>query len=251
MRGAREGVSRIFTMRTTLKRGVGRAAPVDGNGRGRRPPTALTPIARYEQPGKRRGFLATIGRILFLLFAVATALLFGIAGGHYLDFEQTVVDINQSSKRNPQLVKAAKKLDLQLPGRPAIALVIGTDLRRFAKGDERGGMRSDTVMLMRADPEQGTLSMLSMPRDLLVDIYCPGRTPFRGPINSAFGTCGPEGTVQTVKHLTGLPIHYLVTVDFRGFIQLVDKLDGVWLDVDRRYFNDNSGGGPTFPPATT
>ena len=235
-------------MRTTLKRGVGRAAEVDGNGRGRRPPTALTPITRYEQPGKRRGFLATLGRILFLLFAAATALLFGIAGGHYLDFEQTVVDIDQSSKRNPQLVKAAKKLDLQLPGRPAIALVIGTDLRRFAKGDERGGTRSDTVMLMRADPEQGTLSMLSMPRDLLVDVYCPGRTPFRGPINSAFGSCGPEGTVQTVKHLTGLPIHYLVTVDFRGFIQLVDKLDGVWLDIDRRYFNDNSGGGPTFPP---
>ena len=77
-------------MRTTLKRGIGRAAEVDGNGRGHLPPTGLTPITRYEQPGKRRGFIATIGRILFLLFVAATALLFGIAGGHYLDFEQTV-----------------------------------------------------------------------------------------------------------------------------------------------------------------
>ncbi|MDP9492274.1 MAG: LCP family protein, partial [Actinomycetota bacterium] len=50
------------------------------------------------------------------------------------------------------------------------------------------------------------------------------------------------------KQLTGLPIHFLVTIDYRGFIQTVDKMGGVWLDVDRRYFNDNSQGGPTFPP---
>jgi hypothetical protein len=54
--------------------------------------------------------------------------------------------------------------------------------------------------------------------------------------------------VQTVKRLTGLPIHYIVTIDYRGFIQTVDKLGGVWMDIDRRYFNDNSQGGPTFPP---
>jgi LCP family protein required for cell wall assembly len=235
-------------MKTTLKRGVGRGAQFDGNGHAHWPPGGLTPITRYKQP-KKRGVLGIIGRVLVILIAAATSLLFGIAGGHYLDFEQTVVDINRSSKRNPQLVKAAKRLDFELPGRPAIALVVGQDFRRFAKGDERGG-RSDTVMLLRADPSIGTLSMLSMPRDLMVDIYCPGRTPFRGPINSAFADCGLAGTVETVKHLTGLPIHYIVTVDFRGFIQLVDKLDGVWLDIDRRYFNDNSNPGlfGTFPP---
>jgi LCP family protein required for cell wall assembly len=235
-------------MKTTLKRGIGRGAQFDGNGHAQWPAGGLTPITRYKQP-KKRGALGIIGRVLVILIAAATSLLFGIAGGHYLDFEQTVVDINRSSKRNPQLVKAAKRLDFELPGRPAIALVVGQDFRRFAKGDERGG-RSDTVMLLRADPSIGTLSMLSMPRDLVVDIYCPGRTPFRGPINSAFADCGLAGTVETVKHLTGLPIHYIVTVDFRGFIQLVDRLDGVWLDVDRRYFNDNSNPGlfGTFPP---
>ena len=52
----------------------------------------------------------------------------------------------------------------------------------------------------------------------------------------------PTGTVETVKALTGLPINYLITVNFRGFTQVVDKLGGVWIDVDRRYFNDNSDG---------
>ena len=158
-----------------------------------------------------------------------------------------MVDIDRASRKDPQIRKAAQKLDIALPGRPAIAMVVGQDFRKWAKDEERGG-RADTVMLIRADPNVGTLSTMSFPRDLMVDIHCPGRSPFPGPINSAYALCGLQGTVETVKQLTGLPVHYLVTIDYRGFIQTVDKLGGVWIDVDRRYFNDNSGGGPTFPP---
>ncbi|HET9323182.1 MAG TPA: LCP family protein [Gaiellaceae bacterium] len=232
-------------MRTTLKRGVGRGAEADGNGHAALP--GLTPITHYRQPRRRGGIPALIGKIIFLLLVAFTSLAFGVAGGYWLDGEQTVVDINERSLKDPQVRKAARKLGFAVPGRPAIAIVVGQDFRRWAKDDERGG-RADTVMLLRADPQQDTLSILSFPRDLMVDIYCPGRTPFRAPINAAFADCGLQGTVETVKQLTGLPIHYLITIDYRGFIQTVDKLGGVWLDIDRRYFNDNSGGGPTFPP---
>jgi LCP family protein required for cell wall assembly len=234
-------------MKTTLKRGIGRAAHANGNGRSVQPPGALTPITRYEQPGKRRGVVGILGRILFFLVLATISLLSGIGGGYWLEGEQTVVDIDRNSKRDPQIRKAAKKLDIVLPGRPTIAIAVGQDIRRWAKAEERGG-RADTVMLLRADPDVGTLSMLSFPRDLMVDIHCPGRSPFQGPINSAYALCGLQGTVETVKRLTGVPIHYLITIDYRGFIQTVDKLGGVWMDIDRRYFNDNSGGGPTFPP---
>ena len=44
-----------------------------------------------------------------------------------------------------------------------------------------------------------------------------------------------------MKQLTGLPINYLITVNFRGFIQIVDRVGGVWIDVDRRYYNRNVG----------
>ena len=44
-----------------------------------------------------------------------------------------------------------------------------------------------------------------------------------------------------MKHLTGLPINYLITVNFHGFKEVVDKLGGVWMDVDRRYYNKNTG----------
>jgi LCP family protein required for cell wall assembly len=235
-------------MKTTLKRGVGRAADTNGNGRAVLPPGALTPISRYQQPARRRGVVGTIGRILFFLVLAATSLLMGIGGGYWLEGEQTVVDISNASRRDPQIRKAARKLDIALPGRATIALAVGQDFRRWAKADERGG-RADTVMLMRADPDVGTLSMLSFPRDLLVEIHCPGRAPFLGPINSAYALCGLQGTVETVKHLTGVPIHFLITIDYRGFIQTVDKLGGVWMDIDRRYFNDNSHPiNGTFPP---
>ena len=60
-------------------------------------------------------------------------------------------------------------------------------------------------------------------------------------INSAYSRCGSKGTLETVRKLTGVPINYLITVNFRGFRQIVDKLGGVWLDVDRRYYNKNDG----------
>ena len=44
--------------------------------------------------------------------------------------------------------------------------------------------------------------------------------------------------VETVRALTGLPINYFVTVNFTGFNDLVNKLGGVWLDVDHRYLCD-------------
>ena len=46
--------------------------------------------------------------------------------------------------------------------------------------------------------------------------------------------------MSTVKELTGIPINYLITVNFRAFRKIVDRIDGVYIDVDRRYFNDNS-----------
>jgi LCP family protein required for cell wall assembly len=234
-------------MKTTLKRGVGRAGEADGNGRAPLQPDILTPVTHYRQPGRRRSVLGIIGRVLFFLFAAATSLLFGIAGGYWLEGDQTIVDLDRASQKDPQIRKAAQKLDIPLPDRPAIAMVVGQDFRRWAKAEERGG-RADTVMLIRADPNADTLSTLSFPRDLSVPIHCPGRSVFTGPINSAYALCGLQGTVETVKQLTGQQIHFIITIDYRGFIQTVDKLSGVWIDVDRRYFNDNSHGGPTYPP---
>jgi LCP family protein required for cell wall assembly len=211
------------------------------------PPSAMTPMTRYraDDPPPRSG-IQLVGRILLWVAIGIMMLAVSFVAGLYLFFHQSVAAVQAHSKD----VKAAQKLlgEPPQPGHAAIALVIGYDHR--ANEAVNTPSRSDTVMLVRTDPATKTVSMMSFPRDLIVDVHCPGQPVYSGKINSAYATCGAKGTVQTVSDLIGLPINYLITVNFRGFKQIVNRLGGVWIDVDRRYFNDNAGLSPSFGYAT-
>lgn len=223
-------------MRTTLKRGLGRGAAPDGNGKAVLPPGASSPMSVYRQPPSARSRVGVIWRVAMWLGIACLVVATGTAGGAYLYFHESVAAV---AAKTPEVKKAAEALDVPLPGEPAVALVIGYDAR---KGEGPTG-RSDTLMLVRADPQTSSISLLSFPRDMRVEIRCPGRTPYFDKINAAYANCGPRGSLQTVRGLTGLQINYLITVNFRGFRQIVDRQGGAWIDVDRRYFNDR--GGPT------
>jgi LCP family protein required for cell wall assembly len=225
-------------MRTTLKRGIGRGAGVDGNGRAVLPPATTTPMTLYRQPERRRRTgLQLLGRILLWLLIAVLVVAAGLLGGAYLYFHEQVKAVQAHT---PDVIRAEKGLDVPQAGKPATALIIGYDHR--AGPESSLPSRSDTIMLVRADPIDKTVSLMSLPRDLLVPIYCrPGQPLTTDRINSAYERCGTRGSLETVKALTGLSVNYLITVNFRGFKQVVDKLGGVWIDVDRRYFNDNGG----------
>lgn len=121
-------------------------------------------------------------------------------------------------------------------------LAIGTDSRDGLSDDElrelgterAGGQRTDTIMLVQLDLDRDEVRLLSFPRDLLVT-RCDGS---RGRINGAYaigeqdGRGGPTCLVETVTELTDVAIHHFVEVDFAGFINVVDALDGVsmWLE---------------------
>ena len=230
-------------MKTTLKRGIGRAAELNGNGHAVYPPAIGSPMRRYRQPEPdRRSLAGLFGRIFLWLVIGALMLAAGIAGGTYLYVEQ---DIASSLGPRSADVKAAQEtLDVVIPGEPTTALVLGYDKRAGIEAGETG--HSDTLMLVRADPSLETVTMLSFPRDLLVEIQgCPNGT-FVSRINNAYGECGSSAAIETVRKLTGVPINFLVTVNFRGFKQVVSRMGGVWIDVDRRYFNDNSSGGDRY-----
>jgi LCP family protein required for cell wall assembly len=219
-------------MRTTLKRGLGRTAP-DGNGKAVLPPGVLSPISVYRQPPRRRSW---VKQGLLWTGVSALVLTAGALGGTYLYLHESVAAL---APKTAATKRAAKQLDVPLPGRPAVALIIGYDHRR--SDGKNAPSRSDTMMLARADPETESISLLSFPRDMVVEIHCPGRLPFTNRINVAYAECGPQGSLQTVKALTNLQINYLITVDFLGFVQIVDRLGGAWIDIDRRYFNDRGG----------
>lgn len=85
------------------------------------------------------------------------------------------------------------------------------------------GNRSDTIMVLRRDKETGQAALLSIPRDLWVNV--PGHDGKRR-INSAFND-GPATLVQTVQQELGIPIHHYVEVDFSGFKSLIESIGGV------------------------
>src|SRR5512146_89765 len=231
-------------MRTTLKRGVGRGA-LNGNGKAVYPPGTLSTVTRYRQPPPpSKTPMGLFWRIVIGTLVILSSLILAVAAGAYLYFHQSVATVRAHT---PSVVRAAKTLDIPLAHHAAIALVIGYDHRAGVESNRPS--LSDTIMLVRADPSTKTISLLSFPRDLDVPIYCPrSKTDTEGyvassndRINSAYSRCGETGTVLTVKHLTGLPISFLITVNFHGFKEVVDKLGGVWMDVDRRYYNKNTG----------
>src|SRR6476469_1679800 len=117
-------------------------------------------------------------------------------------------------------------------------LVIGSD-KRANEAEDPG--RSDTTMLVRIDPDKSLISMISIPRDLNVEI--PGYET--GKFNEAYSYGGTKLTLQTVKQLTHLPINHVVNVDFLGFAQGVYAIGCVYADVDRRYYHSNEGVAPS------
>jgi polyisoprenyl-teichoic acid--peptidoglycan teichoic acid transferase len=124
-------------------------------------------------------------------------------------------------------------------GKPQTILLVGSD-RRY--GDPHGAAHSDTLMLVRLDPRQQATTVLSIPRDLKVEI--PGHGTSK--INAAYGEGGLDLTVRTIKNVLGTPghpfkINHAIAVNFRGFRDAVRIIHCVYVDVDRRYYHSNVG----------
>ena len=110
-------------MRTTLKRGIGRATAVNGNGHAVLQPTIAPPVTRYEQPRVVRSRWRRVGRIVLWLGSFASLLAFASAGGAYLYYHESIGQIGAHSK---DVKLASKQLDIPLPNQPAIALIVTT-----------------------------------------------------------------------------------------------------------------------------
>jgi LCP family protein required for cell wall assembly len=109
-------------------------------------------------------------------------------------------------------------------------LLVGTDSADrldpndpVTNGREDLGVLSDTIMLLRVDPDSDQAQLLSFPRDLYVDIPGSGE----GKINSALAAGGQEALIATIQDTFDVPVHHYLQVDFLGFKELVRAIDGV------------------------
>lgn len=115
---------------------------------------------------------------------------------------------------------------------PVVFLLVGSDSRENLESTdgfgEFEGQRSDVVMLVKIYPEESRAQIVSLPRDLWVEI--PGNGS--GKINSAFSIGGAPLLVDTVKQFTGIDINHYVEVDLAGFQAIVEQLGGVEIDFE-------------------
>jgi LCP family protein required for cell wall assembly len=190
------------------------------------------PSGDHEPPPKRKRYWwrFTLGSLVIVLVsaaATATSVLLYIG---------SIADA--LSHNNVYKNKLERQLAKVNGGGPENILILGSDKR--ANLEEDPG-RSDTTILLRLDPNRDAIAVMSIPRDLKVEIPGFGTEKF----NAAYTDGGPKLTLRVVKELTGLPINHVVNVDFLGFVRAVDAIGCVYTDVDRRYYHSNVGVAPS------
>jgi len=152
--------------------------------------------------------------------------------------EEEVAPLPEMGMQTP--VVGAGEMAYNPPAAPAVAegertniLLLGID-RRGGKG---WGYRTDTMIIVSVDTVNNTVSMLSIPRDLYLEI--PGVKETRINEANVYGYSydypggGPALLQRTIEQNFGIPLDYYIMVDFDGFTQVVDTLDGIDVNVPR------------------
>jgi LCP family protein required for cell wall assembly len=144
---------------------------------------------------------------------------------------------------------------------PQTFLILGSDRRSGSKnaGEREAAPHSDTILLVRFDPQQGQTSVLSIPRDLMVNIRLPnGEVYEHEKINAAYtygskfggangaSVLAAETIVREVfPELVG-KLNGIVDVNFSGFINVVDTLGCAYVNVDHRYLHEKGENGEEY-----
>jgi LCP family protein required for cell wall assembly len=177
-------------------------------------------------------------RSLIGLLVLANLVVFG--GYFALRFYTGKID--QELQKDEDVVSVLAERP-ESPKDPLNFLLLGSDSRENLPDDlagnfgAAGGRRADVIMIVQLVPDAGTARILSLPRDLRVEIE--GHGPNK--INAAYAFGGGALSVQTVSDYTGVAIHHYAEIDFAGFASLVDALGGVTLDFPFPARDINSG----------
>jgi LCP family protein required for cell wall assembly len=198
--------------RVPLQRRVEPTSRRDGRRRQERP--AAPPPVTTPKPRRGWGRPIGIGVLILVLLVLAWAVV------SYLMLGRAVGDANE--RLGPVALDDQSGL---LMTTPTTTLLLGTDHGPGA--GREGAHRSDSIMLVRTDPDRGRISYLSIPRDLRVDV--PGRGFAK--INAAYQFGGPDLAVRAIRDFTGLRINHVVVVDFQNFERLIDAFGGVKVNV--------------------
>lgn len=124
-------------------------------------------------------------------------------------------------------------------------LLIGLDYRDWEAG--LGAPRSDTMIVLTIDPLTRTAGMLTIPRDMWVNIPGFGYSRINTAYSSGEGAKlpggGPALASKTVEQFLGVPIHYYAQIDFNAFVEFIDLIGGIDIHNDQELRLDPVGSG--------
>jgi polyisoprenyl-teichoic acid--peptidoglycan teichoic acid transferase len=175
---------------------------------------------RYYKQKRNKRKRTLIKRLLLFLF-----LIFFVVGGYgayllYTTFKAANASYEELAREKSKYREKA----VEIRKEPFSVLIMG--IEDYAS-DGQGG-RSDTLMLLTFNPKDETMKLLSIPRDTRVEI--PGKTR-KDKINHAFAFGGKEMAIETVEDFLEIPIDFYATINFKGFVDIIDILGGVTVDV--------------------
>ncbi|MDI3534207.1 MAG: polyisoprenyl-teichoic acid--peptidoglycan teichoic acid transferase [Thermosediminibacterales bacterium] len=166
--------------------------------------------------------------ILFVLFCFLLA----IGTGFYVylkSFGPNDINVSKGVDRETDMPNNSSDKKINI-------LVLGVDAGII--GVPNSHKRSDTIFVVSFDQDTKDVKLLSIPRDTRVII--PGHGFDK--INAANAYGGPELAIKTVKNFLDIPIHHYIKIDYQGFKQIVDDLDGVEIYVERpMHYDDDAG----------
>jgi LCP family protein required for cell wall assembly len=187
-------------------------------------------------------------------FAIAGVLILLLSGAATATFALTKLNhiAHEVFPRGSQIHVAKGVVQAAYSGEPQTFLIIGSDRRADSKDafDRNNPPHSDTLLLVHLDPATGQTSVLSVPRDLLVTITTKsGQIYYPRKVNAAYtigslegGTArGAELVAETIEHLLHVKLNGVIDITFKGFIDVVDTLGCVYVNVDHRYLHENNG----------
>ncbi|MFT7473454.1 MAG: LCP family protein required for cell wall assembly [Verrucomicrobiales bacterium] len=186
-----------------------------------------------KRPFPRLGFRGRLRRTwpqrFLLLLGPVVAVAFFLAADVFWEARAVLAELPRI-KVGPDILAQSGE-----PGDPVNVLLVGVDSSegldpddpvregRHVEDEARGVVRPDTILVLRLDPATGNASVLSLPRDLIVEV--PGGATTR--INATQAVGGMDALISTIDNNFAIPINHFVVADFAGFADIVEIVGGV------------------------
>ena len=174
----------------------------------------------YIEKRQRRGRHHVLRAVLLVLVALVVAS--GVAVAAYVHHINTAITSGVDDKLRDTLVETKD------PGDPFYMLLLGIDKDEGrAESKDYSAYRTDTIILARVDPRNKKVTLISIPRDTLVDLGSNGKQK----INSAYSFGGAAYATKVVSEFAGVDISHYAEIDMDGFAKVVDAIGGVTVDL--------------------